>query len=198
MRVSIQSEDTVFDNFFKITQARLQHELYTGQMSPVITRLNFERGDSVAALVHDPATDLLYLVEQFRYPVYTKTKTEPKGGWLLELPGGMVELDGHPENTMKRELQEEIGYSVQTIQEIGHFFPNPGGSSERIYLFYAKVSPRQKTSLGGGLKGEGENIRTVEISRTEAFRKLAAGEIIDAKTLIALQWLQLAGQTQTP
>ena len=51
MRVKVHSRRRVLDGFFKVDEVKLQYEKFDGSMTPVITRLNFERGDSVAAVV---------------------------------------------------------------------------------------------------------------------------------------------------
>ena len=95
------------------------------------------------------------------------------------------------ESTIEREVEEEIGYAVQGYQHITTCYLSPGGSSERIHIYYVEVDSQNKRSAGGGVAGEGEDIRNVELPRAAAFEKIANGEIVDAKTVIALQWLQL-------
>ncbi|MCU0511446.1 MAG: NUDIX hydrolase [Anaerolineae bacterium] len=143
-RVHILSQRVVFQQaFFRIQEARLTHELDDGRMSAELVRLNFERGDSVAALVHDVAAGTLLFTEQFRYPAYTKGS-----GWLLEVPAGTVEAGEAPEATLRREIEEEIGYTLHSVQHISTFFLSPGGTSERIHLYYAGVTAQDKTGPG--------------------------------------------------
>ncbi len=189
-RVEILEEEIVFKRYiFRIVQARLRHELYNGEMSDVLTRLSLSRGDSVAVLMHDPEAETLIFTEQFRYPTYDKTHAQ--SGWLIEIPAGTVEPHESPEKTIAREIMEEIGYQLRETQRIGTFYLSPGGTSERIILYYAQVSPTDKTGEGGGLVEEGEDVRTILMPVKEALKKLQHGEFHDAKTIIALQWLQL-------
>ena len=46
-------------------------------------------------------------------------------------------------------------------------------------------------ATGGGLVHEGEDIEIVELSIDEAWAMLDRGEIVDAKTVVLLQWLRL-------
>ena len=193
--VKIISEKRVYDGFFKIDEAHLQHELYNGAMSTELTRLNFNRGDSAAVILHDPMSDTIIMTEQFRYPVSTKTN-----GWILEIPAGSIEENENsdPTITLRRELMEEIGYSVNSFRKIANFFVSPGGTSERIHLFYAAIAPQNKITTGGGLVMEGEDIRMVTMAVKEALYKITIGEIADAKTIIGLQWLQINRDTLPP
>lgn len=185
-RVKILKKDEIFKKLiFRIDEARLQFERYDGELSHPVTRLNLRRGDSVAALIHDISDNSFILTEQFRYPVFNKDEAE---AWLTEIPAGMVGAGEIPEETMRREILEEIGYQVQDLRLITVFFPSPGGSDERIYLYYAQVKPDQEKTAGGGLNREGEDIRRIHIPAKAALSRLKAGGYHDAKTIIALQW----------
>lgn len=188
-RVEIISKAEVFKKFiFRIEEAHLRHERYNGTMSDEIIRLNFNRGDSVAAIVHDTQANTVLLTEQFRYPTHEKGP-----GWLVELPAGVVDpKDTDPSQAMRRELEEEVGFRVNTLRHISTFYLSPGGSSERIHLYYAQVTLNQQVSTGGGLLAEGEDIRRLTVSLAEAVQMVEKGTIADAKTLIGLQWLQLS------
>lgn len=187
-RVEIISEKRVFDQHFKIDEAHLKFEKFNGEMSDELTRLNFERGDSAAVVLHDPLADTVIMTEQFRYPTHTKGH-----GWVLEIPAGSVEADeiDDPLKTLRRELLEEIGYRVDSFRKIATFFVSPGGTSERIHLYYAAIMPKDKIAAGGGLASEGEDVKMVTIGVQAALYKISTGEIMDAKTIIGLQWLQI-------
>ncbi|MEP7287602.1 MAG: NUDIX hydrolase [Chloroflexota bacterium] len=186
-RVEILSKKLVFDKFiFRIEEVHLRHERFNGTMSNELVRLNLNRGDSVAAIIHDRKTDTVAMVEQFRFSAYEKGL-----GWLVEAPAGIIEAGEDPQKAMQRELQEELGYEVNALSHISTFFVSPGGTSERIHLYYASVNPTNKTARGGGLESEGEDIRAVLLKVDDALQKIATGEIVDAKTIIGLQWLQL-------
>jgi nudix-type nucleoside diphosphatase (YffH/AdpP family) len=186
-RVDILEKREIFRKaIFRIEEARLRHERYDGTMSGEIMRLSLERGDGVTAVLHNRADDTVILIEQFRYSTYDNGP-----GWLLELPAGMVEPGEDPADTMRRELVEEVGYRAVELAHISTFYLSPGGTSERIFLYYASVQPSDRVNDGGGMEDESEDIRTVVTPFDQAVAKIASGEIIDAKTIIGLQWLQL-------
>ncbi len=188
-RVQILETQQLFKKyFFKINEARLRHELYNGEMSDELTRLNFDRGDSAAVIMHDTRNDTIILTEQFRYPTVQKGP-----GWILEIPAGTVESDEvkDPTKTLRREIMEEIGYSVVNFRKISTFYVSPGGTSERIHLYYVQISTRDKVSQGGGLAEEGEDVRVLSIKFDEALKMIENGLLQDAKTIIGLQWMQV-------
>lgn len=185
-KVEIISEEAAFTHsFFSVQSAKLRHEKYDGTMTDEITRLNFERGDAVAAVMHFPLDDKIVLIEQFRYPAQKKT-----GGWIIELPAGVVEKDELPAQTMRREIEEETGYRVEVLHHIFTFFTSPGGSSERIFLYYGRIDPQERVSEGGGSEHSNEDIKTMHVPVEQALWMMRDGEITDAKTIIGLQWLE--------
>jgi ADP-ribose pyrophosphatase len=100
----------------------------------------------------------------------------------------MIDARESPEASLRREIEEELGYSVDHVERIATFFLSPGGSSERIWLYYTEVRESDHSSAGGGLPREHEDIRIVPMSREEARLALREGRIADAKTIIGLQW----------
>ena len=185
MKVRILKESREYDGFFKIDKAVLRHEKFDGNMSDEMTRLNFNRGDSVAVLLHDPEEDSVLMVRQFRYPAYVNDGP----GWILELVAGMMAPGRSPLSVARTELLEEAGYTVDGLEHIGRFYVSPGGSSERVHLYLGLA--HRKISSGGGLTDEHEDIQIAEIPLAEAMKMVETGEICDAKTIIALQWLEL-------
>lgn len=185
-KVSIEQKQYILNDFFKIEEAHLRFELFNGKMSPSVRRLSLERGDSVAVLVFNRTTEKLILISQFRYPTYKNND-----GWIIETIAGMIDNGETPEESARREVQEETGLDIDAFESIATFYPSPGGSSERIFLFYSEVSgEKAKYKETGGLIGEGEDIKAVEISIADALKKINAAEIVDAKTIIGIYWLE--------
>jgi nudix-type nucleoside diphosphatase (YffH/AdpP family) len=168
---------------FRIVEAKLRHERFDGTMSREMIRLSLERGDACAAIMYNPEDDTILLEEVFRYPTYEKTNN----GWLIEIPTGMIDEGESPADAMKREIEEETGYRVDTVKEIFNFFLSPGGSSERIFFYFARINPSQKISKSAGLNNE--DIRSIHIKVDDALKMLEERKIYDARTIIGLQWL---------
>jgi nudix-type nucleoside diphosphatase (YffH/AdpP family) len=185
-RIVIYGKRRVFDGFFKIDEAELSYERFDGEMSLTVKRLCFQRGDSVAAILFDAERRKLLLVKQFRYPTYEKGP-----GWIMEIVAGILEPGETPEAAVRRETLEETGYEIALLEPIATFYVSPGGSSERILLYYAEVLNAGKVGVGGGVARENEDLKTVEYSPEELDHALASGEIQDAKTIIGIQWWQM-------
>ncbi len=198
VRILDLTEDYHFLRLFRIVRARLQYRRFDGEMSDPITRINFERGDSVGVLLYDPKRKAVVLVRQFRYPVYASLDPEARQGdgaqqaWLLETVAGVQDEGRTATDVAYTELLEESGYQVRgELQPMTTFYPSPGGSSERIHLFLGEVDSRRRVARGGGIAAEGEDTQIVVLPLQEALDRVARGKIIDAKTIIALQHLAL-------
>jgi ADP-ribose pyrophosphatase len=183
-KVVVDRETRLLDDFFKVDEAIVSFERFDGTMNPPVRRLCFERGDSVAAIVFNRDRQNVILIEQFRYPAFTKGE-----GWIVEVVAGMVPTSEMPEAAIRREVREEIGYEIERLLPIATFYPSPGGSSERIILYCAEVTDAGKVEAGGGLADTGEDIRTIELSLQALRDELAQGRVHDAKTLVGVMWL---------
>jgi nudix-type nucleoside diphosphatase (YffH/AdpP family) len=183
-KVIIEKTNRLLDDFFKVDEAYLQFEQFNGEMSPQVRLLNFERGDGVAALVFNADTDKLILIRQFRYSTHLRGES-----WMIETVAGTKGENENPEEAILREIEEEIGYSTAELTLISNFFVSPGGTSERIHLYYAVVYNKDKVHNGGGLPSEQEDIQILEYHYEQAMELLNNGVINDARTLIGLYWL---------
>jgi len=181
--VEIAAIRTLFDDRFRIVEAELRYPLPNAGLSPVVRRLSFERGDSAAALVHDVERAIIVLARQFRFPTLQKGP-----GWPVEAVAGTIAAGETPEDCIRREIFEEVGYQVEDLEHISTFYSSPGGSSERIHLFLAQVGAGSKIAVGGGCPEEQEDIELVEIAVADIPNILACGKIEDAKTLVGLYW----------
>jgi ADP-ribose pyrophosphatase len=188
-KVDILRRRTVFDDVFKIDEAEVRFEQYNGAMSSPVRRLSFERGDSVAAVVWRRDSDDLLFTEQFRFPTLEKGP-----GWLLEVIAGIIDPGETAEAAIRREIDEELGYQIDRVEPIATFFLSPGGSSERIFLYFVDTTGANRLSAGGGVAGQHEDIRVVTMSRDTARQALNDGRFSDAKTLVGLQWFFNRGE----
>jgi nudix-type nucleoside diphosphatase (YffH/AdpP family) len=143
-------------------------------------------GNAVAVLPYDRARRRAMLVRQFRAPVYYRSGPIS----LLEAPAGLLdEVD--PEACARREAQEEVGLHLRGLERVGGVWASPGISTEFMHLFLAPYTESDRTSQGGGLAEEHEEIEVVETALDDLWRLAEAGEIIDLKTLALVQALRI-------
>ncbi len=110
--------------------------------------------------------------------------------WVVELPAGTREPDESPIETAARELIEETGYRAGTLESLYEVLATPGTSDERMHAFVA-------TDLQPGppAREANEQIENLVVPFNEALDMVDRGEIVDAKTRLAL--LTCARRRQT-
>lgn len=188
MEFRIVNSELVYQGFFKLTRLQLEHRLFSGAMSAVLSRELFDRGDAVSLLPYDPFTDTVLLVEQFRMGA----QDDPRGPWLIEPIAGMVESGEQPQAVAVREAQEEAGLELGELIPVAEYYCSPGGCNEKIYMYCAQADLSQTFHHAvHGLQAEGEDIRVHLMQVSELEARLHAGEFNTAMTLIAVQWLLL-------
>jgi len=107
----------------------------------------------------------------------------------IELPAGLVgdeDPDITVEQTAIKELEEETGFTADSVEVLGEFFASPGMLSESFTL--VRVRGVRKIGEGGGDENEDINVHLVARSDIPNFleQKRAEGFGIDVKLLIFL------------
>ncbi|AOU98062.1 ADP-ribose diphosphatase [Acidihalobacter yilgarnensis] len=186
MKWEILDKVQCFKGFYELVRYRVRHALFAGGMGKPITRELMVRGRAAAVLPYDPITDQVMLVEQFRIGAIDS----PHGPWLVEIIAGLVEAGEQAEAVVRREALEEAGCALQEILPICEYYSSPGGSTERVSLFAARMESRGQGGIFG-LADEGEDIRAFLVPADEAIDQMQRGLIDNAMSIIALQWLML-------
>ena len=138
----------------------------------------FVHHNGAACVLATTPDNLVVLVRQYRHPA---------GQILLEIPAGKLDhADENPLDCAQRELAEETPYTCASLSYVCHFFSAPGFTNEVLHLYQAKNVVADSALCAD----EDEFVETVLLSKAEVKAALAAHEVQDAKTLIALQhWL---------
>jgi len=121
------------------------------------------------------ARDRYVLVRQFRFA----TKS-----WLWEFPAGGRELGESIQQTAKRELMEEIGYRPRKLKKLLEFYPTPGISGEKMYLYLA-----EQLVPATAPQDEDEELEVHEFTSRQIERMVRQGKIIDAKTILGFLYI---------
>ena len=152
-------------------------------------RETYDRGNGATILLYDRERATVLLTKQFRFPAYVN---EHPDGMLIETAAGLLDGD-EPEAAIRREASEELGVEVGPIEHVFDAYMSPGSITERIHFYAAAYTPADRTSDGGGLEEEGEEIEVLEIDFAVALDMIEDGQIVDGKTIMLLQWAALRG-----
>ncbi|WP_411844365.1 NUDIX hydrolase [Salinicoccus sp. HZC-1] len=117
--------------------------------------------------------DLMYFVRQYRIA---------PDEFLLEVPAGKIEKGDLPEESARRELEEEIGAVTDNLEKLHEFYVSPGFSNELVYLYEAKDIKMKNQKLD-----DDEFLDVVKIPLQNLRQKLSDGSVRDSKTIIAIQ-----------
>jgi ADP-ribose pyrophosphatase len=121
----------------------------------------------------------IVMVEQFRKPLERS---------LLEIPAGKLEPGENPDVTAERELEEETGYRAGNMEYISSFYTSPGFANEIIHLYLATELEKVENPAEAD---DDEFVELVELSLEESLVCIENDRIYDAKTIFAIQYLQL-------
>lgn len=110
----------------------------------------------------------------------------PTGRPLLELPAGRVDPGESPSETARRELREEVGLDPARLDFARGFYVAPGFADEFLHGFIARDCAESPLEAD-----EDEELIVEWKPLGEAIDLVEAGEIIDAKSVILIQYLAL-------
>lgn len=152
-----------------IVRVRLDDaELYTGK---VVKREVVEHPGGVTILPVDEEGNCT-MVRQFRYPF---------GRMMLEAPAGKLEYGEDHRECAVRELSEETGFTADELVYLGGCCTSPGFSTEVLHIYLALG-----LHAGESHPDQDEFLNVEKIPLSELSRMVMAGEIDDAKTIVAV------------
>ncbi|MBB3657448.1 ADP-ribose pyrophosphatase [Rhizobium sp. BK650] len=184
-KVEIVDSQTLSDAWTRLESYQIDYTDSKGATHR-LRREIYHRTPAACILLYDPKRDIVVLVKQFRLPAHL----EGDPAWVIEVPAGL--LDGEdPEAAIRREAVEETGYTVRDVSFLFKSYSSPGAITEIIHFFAAAIDLADRTSNGGGLEEEHEDIEVLEIPLPEAMAMIESGEIFDLKTITLLQWAML-------
>jgi nudix-type nucleoside diphosphatase (YffH/AdpP family) len=150
------------------------------------TREIYDRGNAATLLPYNLALRTVVLVRQFRLPAYLNGHDN----LIIEAAAGMLD-NASPEKRIRAEVEEEAGYRLHHVKKVFEAFTTPGAVTEKLHFFVAEYDPSMRINDGGGLADEGEDIEVMELPIDSALAMIADGRIVDAKTIMLLQYAAL-------
>jgi ADP-ribose pyrophosphatase len=166
--MKIIEKNKIFEGFLNIIQLTLKYKNKTFQ------RLVMERKNAVAGIIFN---------KRNRTVIFTKQWRPGSESSLIEIFAGVTDESEDEIESLKMEALEEVGYSLEYIEHINTCYLSPGGSTEKISIYYCEG---EYVSKGGGLKEEDEYIEIIEIPLDLIERE----EFFDAKTIIAINFIK--------
>lgn len=129
---------------------------------------------AIVPFMSDPEGDepQLLLLRQYRYAA---------GGYIYEIPAGRLDGDESPADCAARELKEETGCTAERLEPMYTMLTTPGFTDELIHVFLASGLTHGETA-----READEFVDVVIMSLAEALELIRTGEIMDAKSALAI------------
>jgi nudix-type nucleoside diphosphatase (YffH/AdpP family) len=184
-RVRVQNVRVLSDNHYILKTTTFAWRRNSGEWQTQ-ARETYDRGNGAALLPYNLAQRSVVLVRQFRYPAFVNGYDD----LLIEAAAGLLD-NASPEMRIRAEAEEETGYRLGDIRKVFEAFMSPGAITEKLHFFVAEYEARMRIGSGGGIAAEGEDIEVLELPIDSAMAMIGDGRIVDAKTIMLLQYAAL-------
>ena len=180
-RVRVKSVEVRSAHFNRVQNTVLDWQRADGRWQE-LHRETADHGDGAAILLFDPRRRTVVLLRQFRWACFVNGHDD----LLIEVPAGLLD-EASPEDCIRAEAEQEVGFRVRQPRKVFDAFMSPGSLTERLHGFVAEYDASDRVADGGGLEHEGEDIEVLELPIDQALAMVADGRIRDAKTIMLLQ-----------
>src|SRR5471032_713499 len=184
-RIRVKSVCVLSDNWYVLKTTTFEWRRGNGEWQTQ-HRETYDRGNGATLLPYNLAQRSVVLVRQFRYPAYVNGCDD----LLIEAAAGLLD-NASPEVRIRSEAEEETGYRLGDIRKIFEAYMSPGSVTEKLHFFVAEYDASTRVGHGGGVEAEGEDLEVIELTLDDALDAVRRGEIVDAKTIMLLQFAAL-------
>ena len=138
-----------------------------------VVELELMRHPGAAAVAAVDDAGRVVLIHQYRHAA---------GGYIWELPAGILKEAEPPRACAARELREEVGLEAREWRALGSIYTTPGFCDEQIHLFLARG-----LTEGPHERDHDEVIDEVcAVPIDEALAMIRRGDVVDGKTVAGL------------
>jgi nudix-type nucleoside diphosphatase (YffH/AdpP family) len=184
-RIRVKNVEILSDRHYRLNEVEFDYRRGNGEWQTQ-KREVFDRGHAATLLPYNVASRTVVLTRQFRLPAYLAGHDD----FMIEAAAGMLD-DASPEERIRAEAEEEIGYRLHDVRKVFEAFMSPGSITEKLHFFIAEYGAAMRVGDGGGLAEEGEDIEVLELPIDAALAMISDGRIVDAKTIMLLQYAAL-------
>ena len=97
---------------------------------------------------------------------------------MLEVPAGKIEPGEDPDNTVRRELREETGFTADSYELLAEMFPSVGYTTERLFIYLCTGLHKGDTDFDYN-----ESIEIYKYDFKKIYQDVISGKIHDGKTI---------------
>ena len=185
--IKITKNEILSDNWYTLRKITYDYRKKDGAWETQ-TREAYDRGNGATILLYNKTNKTVVLTRQFRMPTYLNGN---ETGMMIEACAGLLDTED-AEECIRRETEEETGYSIREVKKVFEVYMSPGSVTETICFFTGEYTKDMKINDGGGLSEEHEEIEVLEFLFEDALQMMGS-EIKDAKTIMLLQHARISG-----
>lgn len=185
-KITIQKTELLSDNWYVLNKVTFGYKMEDQDLETQVREV-YDRGNGAVILLYNLTKKTVVLTRQFRLPTYLNGNTS---GMVIEACAGLLDAE-NPEDCIIRETEEETGYRLSSVKKVFQSYMSPGSVTEILHFFIGEYQSDMKVSNGGGLAAEHENIEVLEYPFDQAYQMITSGEIVDAKTIMLLQYAKI-------
>jgi ADP-ribose pyrophosphatase len=162
----------------------VSRQIYRGRIVDLrVERVTLPNGHAVdLELMHHPGAAAVAAVDDDRRVVLIRQYRHAAGGYIWELPAGVLANGETPAACAARELREEAGLVAGALRHLGAIFTTPGFCDERIHLFLAQ----QLTADAHAHEADEVIAEIARVPLVEALARIRSGDVVDGKTIAGL------------
>ena len=144
-----------------------------------------DKVDAVVICALHKTQNKLVLINQYRVPI---------NKYIYELPAGLVDNNEDIENSVRRELKEETGLDLISINKINSkdkLYLSPGMTDESVAFVYCLCDGE----ITDEYQEDDEDIKALLISKEDVKNILESEDSIDIKAYLMLQMFEKLGDS---
>lgn len=144
-----------------------------------------DKVDAVVICALHKTQNKLVLINQYRVPI---------NKYIYELPAGLVDNNEDIENSVRRELKEETGLDLISINKINSkdkLYLSPGMTDESVAFVYCLCDGE----ITDEYQEDDEDIKPLLISKEDVKNILESEDSIDIKAYLMLQMFEKLGDS---
>jgi nudix-type nucleoside diphosphatase (YffH/AdpP family) len=173
------------DRHYRLNEVEFDYRRGNGEWQTQ-KREVFDRGHAATLLPYNVASRTVVLTRQFRLPAYLAGHDD----LLIEAAAGMLD-DETPEKRIRAEAEEEIGYRLHDVRKVFEAFMSPGAVTEKLHFFVAEYELRCASAAAAASPRKARTSRCWSLPIDSALAMITDGRIVDAKTIMLLQYAAL-------
>ena len=133
-RIRIKDVTVLSDDWYLLKKTTFDFRRSNGSWQTV-SRETYDRGNGAVVMLVNSRSQTLILTRQFRYPAFVNGLTD---GMLIEACAGLLDSED-PEETIRREVEEETGFRIGPPRKAFRAVHEPGLSHRKVVLLRRRI-----------------------------------------------------------